>query len=364
MEMSACEGRERSNIGKVHDRALNFLQSDCLDKVDSSHTLFGLSIRSNVPIPGLAPLGTFSHAPDLGIYLGISPYGECAIPASSEELTYVSSYTDETGNPALRIWKTPDGLFLHLVYYDGFEFWLDRRGKTLWAVWPETSTLSDALSYLLGPVLGVLLRLRGVTCLHASSVALEDCSVVFVGSEGAGKSTTAAGFARQGYGVISDDVSALAECEGGFQVMLVDPHVCLWPDSVYKLYASSKALPRLTPGSEKQRLALGDQGSNFEHRLLPLGAIYVLGDRRPDPAPYVEAMPLRSALLSLVADTYANRILDREMRANEFAVLGRLVTAVPIRRIHSHNDASRIEGLCELIREDFASVHSPTSARL
>jgi hypothetical protein len=364
MKVPAWEGREKSNTGKVYDRALNLLQSDCLDEVDCTHTLFGLTIRSNVPIPGLAPLGTFSHAVDLGIHLGVSPYGECAIPASSEELTYVSSYTDETGNPALRIWKTPDGIYLHLVYYDGIEFWLDRRGKTLWAVWPETSTLSDALSYLLGPVLGLLLRLRGVTCLHASSVALEDCSVVFVGREGAGKSTTAAGFARQGYGVISDDVAALAESEVGFQVLPAYPHVCLWPDSVEKLYGSSEALPRLSPGSEKRRLALGDQGTRFENRLLPLGAIYVLGDRRPDPAPYVEAMPLRSALLSLVADTYANKILDRDMRANEFAVLGRLVTTVPIRRIHPHNDASRLEGLCALIREDFASLHNPTSARL
>jgi hypothetical protein len=133
---------------------------------------------------------------------------------------------------------------------------------------------------------------------------------------------------------------------------------------VEKLYGSSEALPRLTPGSEKRRLALGDLGTRFENRVLPLGAIYVLGDRRPDPAPYVEAMPPRSAFLSLLADTYANKILDRNMRANEFAVLGRLVTTVPIRRIHTHNDASRLEKLCELIREDFASVHSRTTARL
>src|SRR6267143_4538895 len=30
-------------------------------------------------------------------------------------------------------------------------------GGKLWAVWPEASTLSDALPYLLGPVLGLLL---------------------------------------------------------------------------------------------------------------------------------------------------------------------------------------------------------------
>ena len=141
------------------------------------------------------------------------------------------------------------------------------------------------------------------------------------------------------------------------------PHVCLWPDSVEKLYGSSEALPRLTPGSEKRRLALGDQGTRFENRLLPLGAIYVLGDRRPDPAPYTEGVRPKAGLLSLVADTFANKILDREMRAREFAVLGRLVMTVPIRRIHPHKDPSRLEELCAVIREDFASLH-PTIARL
>ncbi len=305
-----------------------------------------------------------SEAADVEFHLGVSPHSKGDFPADSEDLTYTSSYTDESGNPALRIWKTADGRFLRLAYYDGVQFWLEREGKSLWAVWPAASTLEDTASYLLGPVFGILLRLRGVTCLHASAVSLENRSVVFVGAQGAGKSTTAAAFARQGCGVISDDIVALVEREGAFYVKPAYPHLCLWPESVEMLFGSSEALPRFSTGWEKRRLALGDQGTRFEKRSLPLGAVYILGDRRPDPAPYVEAMPPRSALLSLVADTYANKILDRDMRAKEFAVLGRLVTTVPIRRIHPQNDASRLEGLCELIRDDFASVLSPTSVRL
>jgi hypothetical protein len=339
------------------------LQSDCLDEVDSTYTVFGLTIRSNLPIPGLTPLGTFFNAIDVGIHLGVSPYAECAIPAGSEELTYVSTYTDETGNPALRIWKTADGAFLHLAYYDDIQFWLDREGKSLWAAWPETSSLQDTASYLLGPVLGLLLRLRGVTCLHASAVALEDRSVVFVGSEGAGKSTTAAAFARQGHAIISDDIAALVESDKGFSVAPAYPHVCLWPDSVEMLYGSSEVLPRLTLVSEKRRLAPGDHGTRFESRPLPLAAIYVLGDRRPDPAPYVEAIRPQLALLALVADTFANKILDRDLRAREFAALGKLVSTIPIRQIYPHREAMRLGELCRVIREDYASLDLATIAR-
>ena len=329
----------------------------------STHTVFGLTVRSNLPIPGLSPLGSSSGAVDVEFHLGVSPNSKREIPADSEDLTYTSSYTDESGNPALRIWKTADGGFLRLAYYDGVQFWLEREGKSLWAVWPAASTLEDTASYLLGPVFGILLRLRGVTCLHASAVSIENRSVVFVGAEGSGKSTAAAAFARPGFAVISDDVAALLESPDGFSVMPAYPHLCLWPDSVGMLYGSSEALPRFSRGWEKCRLALGEQGTQFENRSLPLSAIYLLGDRRPDEAPFVEGVRPQAALLSLVADTFANKILDREMRGREFAVLGRLVTVVPIRRIHPHNDASRLEELCAVIRKDFASLHSPSSAR-
>jgi hypothetical protein len=309
-------------------------------------------------------LESSSDPVDVELHLGISPHSQREFRADSENPTYTSSYTDESGNPALRIWKTADGGFLRLAYYDGIQFWLEREGKSLWAVWPEASTLEDTASYLLGPVFGLLLRLRGVTCLHASAVSVDNRCVAFVGAEGTGKSTTAAAFAREGRAVISDDVVALVERSEGFLVMPAYPHLCLWPDSVEMLYGSVEALPRFSTGWEKRRLALGDQGARFEDRSLPLGAIYLLGDRRPDPAPFVEGVRPQAGLLALVADTFANKILDREMRAREFAVLGRLVTTVPIRQIHPHNDASRHRELCAVIREDFASLHSPTSAQV
>jgi hypothetical protein len=329
-----------------------------------THTVFGLTVHSNHPIPGLAPIENFFSAADVAIHLGMSPEFRGTVSIGSEALKYESSYTDESGNPGLRIWKTADGVFLHLVYYDGIEFWLEREGKSAWAVWPDTSTLDDVASYLLGPVLGLLLRLQGVTCLHASAVALEDRSVVFVGEEGAGKSTTAAAFALQGHGVISDDVAALMESPEGFQVIPAYPHLCLWPDSVETLYGSSEALPCFSTGWEKRRLKLGERGTSFENRSLPLGAIYLLGDRRPDPAPFVEGIRPQAALLALLADTFANKVLDREMRAREFAFLGRLVTTVPIRRVHPHNDARRLQELCRIIREDFATLDISTRAQL
>jgi hypothetical protein len=326
------------------------------------YTFFGLHFRSNLQIPGAKSSSQFLPQPDVKVYFGTAPYSTKKGLSCTEELTYVSSDTNAAGEPALKIWKVARGAFVRLAYEDGTQFWLDGKLGTVWVTWPDRLSLENSTSYLLGPVLGVVLRMWGVTCLHASAVSIEDRGIAFVGSAGAGKSTTAAAFARQGYGVISDDIVALVEREGAFHVMPAYPHLCLWPESVKMLYGSSEALPRFTPDWDKRRLDLGEQGTRFESRSLPLSAIYLLGDRRPDPAPYVEAIRLQSALLSLVVDTYANKILDRDMRAKEFEFLSQLVSRVPVRRVYPNRDAARIEDLCRVIQKDYESLDFPTSA--
>jgi hypothetical protein len=328
-----------------------------------SYSVFGLHLRSSCPLPGISPRDFPGEKFDVALHIGSSPDSARKNPPDAEELLYASSETNAAGVPSSQISKVEDGAFLRVSYEDGTQFWLDRNRENIWATWPEGLSLEDAATYLFGPVLGIVLRLRGVTCLHASAVAIGDHSVAFVGSAGAGKSTTAAAFARQGYGVISDDIVALSERGGAFFVLPAYPYLCLWPESVKMLYGSAEALPRFLPNWDKRRLDLGDRGTRFESRALPLGAIYVLGDPRPAPGPNIEFVQPQGALLSLLIETYANKILDREMRAREFSVLGRLVATVPVRRIHTNDDSSGLEELCKAIRDDYESLKVTKTAR-
>jgi hypothetical protein len=282
---------------------------------------------------------------------------------TGEEQVYASSYLDETEKPVLRIWKATDESFLRLAYCDGTQFWLDRSRQHLWATWPAHLSLQNTLAYVLGPVFGLVLRLRGVTCLHASAVAFEDRSVVFVGPEGSGKSTTAAALAKRGHPILSDDIAALAAAGPNisnsldyFYVLPAYPHVCLWPDSARVVHGAHEQLPRLAPDWDKRRLTLGTDGTTFASHALPLAAIYLFADRNSDSAPRVSPAPAKTSLLSLVANTYANNLLDRAMRAEEFAVLDRLVSSVPVRLLTSHTDLAYIEEFCRLICSDFRSL--------
>jgi len=341
-----------------------------LTAVNFTYSVFGLLLRSNLPIPELTPIrpehdSSFlqsSNDAAVAIHLNAIPPACAANPKHREVLSYATSYKDAAGNPALKIWKAEGSRYLRLAYIDGTQFWMDQEGSEVWATWPGTLAIEDAATYLVGPVLGLLLRLRGVTSLHASAVAFGDKAVAIVGSEGAGKSTTAAALARRGHAILSDDVVALAERNGSFFVHPAYPYLCLWPESVETLYGSPEALPRFSENYEKRCLSLRKQDLRFEERTLPLAAIYILGDRRGDPAPLLEELTPQRAFLALVANTFATKTLDSSMRAKEFEILARLVPSVPIRALYAHHDAVRLAELCDLLGREAHKLHLWKSA--
>ena len=320
------------------------------------HTVFGLSLRSNVSIPGLKETAPLSAAPDVDVHFGAEPFFESASVPASRDLIFASSVNAESGEPSLQVWQVLPGSWIELGYYDGLRFWVDQRGRNIWAKWPDTLTIDDVAAYVIGPVFGLVLQLRGITCLHASAVAFENHAVAFAGGDGAGKSTTAAAFARRGYAVISDDMVALVERDGAFYVLPAYPHLSLWQDSVELLYGPDKELPDFSRNLVKRRLALGANNLKFAERPLPLAAIFVLGERSAsDAAPYWEDLPPQEALMSLIGNSFAGHLLDKKARAAEFASLGRVVISVPVKRLRPHTDPMQIQLLCDVIVQSHIS---------
>ena len=153
---------------------------------------------------------------------------------------------DPAGRHSISVWKVPSAPGFHIVYDDGTEFFLDSQGTKIWATWPDTLSIEDAAVFLRGPILGFVLRLRGQIPLHASAVDLEGRALLLMGAPGAGKSTTAACFARMGYPLLSDDIVPLLEQGGIFLAQSGYPYVCLWPQSVEALFGTPSR-PRVAP---------------------------------------------------------------------------------------------------------------------
>ena len=235
----------------------------------ASYEIYGLRLAANMALPGL-PLWADSNAFDVRIRLK----DWTNFPTTSLEPveSFYASADGTDGPPNLRVGMLPGRDYFVFFYSDGVRFAVERRGHEVWGDWPENYTLEDACTYLLGPVIGFVLRLRGMTCLHASAVAVGQHAIALVGFPGAGKSTTAAAFARCGFSVIADDVVALAENGDKFLVQPGYPRVNLWPDSVRALFGSEEALPQITPTWDKRYMALGENGLGFVANPLPLGA--------------------------------------------------------------------------------------------
>lgn len=327
-----------------------------------AYRAYGLLCFSNEPISGFWSDPENVRPPDVTFSLGHEP------PAWVQEAQSLLASTLRTGfadveNPACTLTSFGNGEFFELAYSDGVRFVTDREAKRVWGAFPVPLTMDDLGVYLRGPLMGFVLRRRGVTALHASAANFEGRAVVFCGPSEAGKSTIAAALALRGVPVIADDITALLEVGGRFQVEPGYPRICLWPKAVEDLFGTADALPRLTQGWEKCFLPLDGKSARFEQERRPLGAIYLLGTRADDAtSPRIEPLTSQEAVLSLLRNTYMNWLLDRGQRVVEFDALTKILANVPVRKVIPHIDPRHLDGLYDLLSRDLESLSSPMTS--
>jgi hypothetical protein len=321
---------------------------------------YGLSLAANQAIPGLLPESADTKDAkliDLQIWFECIPTWLESYLASPQTIRYVSPYLDENGQPALIVWLLGDGAFYHLQYAEDVDFILNRDGTLLWIRWSQAVDEIDVFSYLLGPVMGFILRVRGVVSLHASAVAVNQRAAVFIGDAGVGKSTTAMAMGRLGYPIVSDDIVPIYENAGVTYAQPGYPRVRLRQSSLPWLSVVNPDLPPLpeVKGQSRLHFELIQSGYQFQSDPLPIGALYLLAERDADSrAPRVESVSLSDGMMGIVANTYATRFLDTSMRAREFQELSRLVNQVTVRKLYPHQELSHLGSLCDVILGDFS----------
>jgi len=288
-----------------------------------------------------------------------------AFPPPADVHVYLGDFPDqfaspfrvpsEREGPVMSTKSSGEGSYFELIYPEGTGFLIDAHGSQVWAQWPSHLSLEDLAAYLLGPISGLVLRLRGTVCLHGSAIAIGERAIAFVGPNGVGKSTLAAAFAELGYGILSDDVVPLIKNGQGCLAQPGYPRLRLWPDSVAALYGSAEALPRWSPTWDKRYLDLSTPRYRFQSSALPLAAVYVVdepsnGERHQ----LVESICGSAAVMALIANTYMNRLLDAEMRKSEFEFLTALLPHVPVRRVSAPVDFAALRVLCGIVDDDFS----------
>ncbi|MBI2407092.1 MAG: hypothetical protein HYV19_02155 [Gemmatimonadetes bacterium] len=314
------------------------------------YALYGLVVRCAHTLHGLA-----TAAPGATVDIEISmegvgqPRGEWTSAAP-----YYTAGQETDGSPSMRV-RLDATRGYRFEYADGTQFVIDPSASTISCWWAAASTLEDTATYLLGPVLGFALRRRGVLALHASAVLLDGRATLLIGPSGAGKSTTAAAFAAAGTPVMSDDVVAVRITDGVPCAYPAYRLLRLWDASEQILFGTTGRLPLLTPTWDKRALPLG-AAFPFHDRPAPLGALFVLAPRRDNPrAPFVEPLSSLDGFVELVANTYANYLLDDRMRGEEMRLLSALLRGRHLRRVVPHATPERLPAMVQLIRATVAN---------
>lgn len=309
------------------------------------YRIYGLCVECDRPLSGLDRETNESSA-DTVVHWGMVPAG--VDPASWQDR--YTSVPEEGERPALIAMASVSAGWLRLHYTEGVTFYLDAEARHLWCAWEAPMTEADAMTFLLGPVLGYVLRHRGVLALHASAVVMGGVAVAFVGPGGAGKSTLAAALGRAGLPVLTDDVLAIRRQEERWTGWPAYDHLRLWGESESLLFGGTGRLRPLTPTWEKLAYPMAEFDTPRSLEPAPLGAIFLLTAREAsDAAPRLEAMSAVEAFLALSANSYANYLLDDRMRRAEVEAVGSVVRSVWTARLVPPEHDARLEQLVRFI---------------
>lgn len=306
------------------------------------YQIYGITLSSNRQLPGL---------------MAISP-----APADIEfELTEtgpVVSPQPATGWQINREQK-PDGTYELSYGGNGMvEFQISPSRQKISA--RTNLPLPEVTAILLGAVLGSALRLRGTVCLHSSVIAVGNKAIALIGAKGAGKSTTAAAFAKRGYPILADDVAVLTEKDNSFLLHPGYPRLRLWPNAVNAVYGSEVGLSRVMRQIDKRYVELNAENAvqwRFQAQPANLAAIYFLEPRQLELAnPAIAPIPSKIGLMMLLEHCYPYFLtLDRDRQYREFIFLGRLAATVPLRKVDRPDELTKLPQICDAILDDIKS---------
>lgn len=248
----------------------------------------GLSVDSEIVLPGLNPMAAGGGPPDVAVRRG-------PVPATLENAG--------TSGPT---WELAGERFL-LRIPDVARFLLS-KGREI-AFEPEPGAdAADIPIFILGTVFGILLHQRELIVLHASAARVNGKAVLFCGASGAGKSTLAAALTQRGFPLMTDDVCAITVTDAGTPMVHPDGRqLKLWAQAIERLDLAGSRGDRVRSRLEKFYVA---PDAAFTEPL-PLGAIYALREARPPHAAGIERPNVVDAALVLRRNAYRPLLVNR-----------------------------------------------------
>lgn len=290
-----------------------------------TYRLFGLDLRSEIPLAGLAERVEPEGA-DVDIRFGAVGGGD-PVPGYS---------------------PTPGGTLLWVPKVGRY---LIRNGREIVLEPVPGASERNLRLFLLGSALGALLHQRGLLPLHANAIDVGGRAVAFSGHSGAGKSTLAAWFADHGHTILADDVCVTGfDAQGGAIAYPGIPRLRLWREALEASGRDSGVYDRSFDDLDKFDVPTGGD-SGLEP--LPLRAVYLLVKAEAeDGEPAIERLTGVEAVEMLVANTYRGAYLKTIGKTGEhLAACVRVARSVPVFRASRRWGFERLDEEAARLRE-------------
>ncbi len=210
--------------------------------------------------------------------------------------------------------------------------------------------------HLLGYVLSYWLERGGYPALHASGVVVDEHVIGFVGDRGAGKTSLAATMIARGYPLATDDLLGLMPSESGYLARPGYPQMRMWPEQA-RHFLGHDCLERVKRTMPKLRVPVGPGGfGSFDGAVRPLAALYAPQRHDGDEVVFQNVQP-GPAVFHLVRNSFLVGIVEGVgLASRRLAVLGDLVTRVPVRVVRYPNGLHLLPEIVERIAHDARSL--------
>jgi hypothetical protein len=209
--------------------------------------------------------------------------------------------------------------------------------------------------FLVGPGLGIALRLRGTICLHAAAALAPAGAVAIMGDSGAGKSTTVAALVSAGWPLLCDDIAAIDNAPGQLSVRPGYPAMRVAAANLAPLTGIAAGIYPLwsDPEADERRRYVDLAGTSaFRATAAPLAAIFLLGPRVPGAqrAQFTRLAP-REAVPTLMENLYTQRSLLPDERLASFAFCALLAAQAPVSRVAAPDELALLPQLVAELAE-------------
>ena len=207
---------------------------------------------------------------------------------------------------------------------------------------------------LLGPVMAVIVHLRGNLVLHGSAVTVGSSSVIFLGDKGAGKSTIAGSMISAGHRLLTDDVVAVnVDAAAGPVIYPGYPMIKVTDAALDAFQLSAVSLiPTQAEGYNKRRARIE---SEFSTLPTPVNRAYVLA--RGEAAAFEPLSPLQG-FQALLRYSYMTRFgaeaVHGQVAAQHMRQCAKLASAIKITRLVTPNSLERLSDAVALVEGDSA----------